>query len=451
MDIDYAIRKDKPTIIDTSTTAEKALYEQWERSNRLSLMFIKTKISYGIRGFVDQHDNVKALLKVIDEQFVTLDKALANTLVMKFSSLRLTDVSGVREHIMQVRNIAAQLKTLEGMRNLRKPMPSEQCIYSGNKMRSHVEAVGTCNKGGEYYGRYTENGQAPGPFAKFLQEHGIVAQYTMPGSSYQNGVTERRKRTLMDMVRSMHSNSKLPESLWIEDLKTTVYILNRVPTKVVPKTPFELWKVDQLVQDSPKIVEQPVEQRDPQEHVDATLRRSTRVRKTTIPSDYVVYLQESDYDIGTENDPETFSQAINCKESNLWYDAMKDEMNSMASNGVWNLVELPGGAKAIGCKWVFKTNKDSLGNIERYKARLIAKGFTQNEGIDYNETFSPVSKKDSLHIIMTLVAHFDLELQQMDVKTTFLNGNLEEEVYKKQPEEFSSSGGEHLVYKLSMD
>ena len=73
MDIDYAIRKDKPTITDTGTTTEKALYEQWERSNRLSLMFIKTKISDGIRGFVDQHDNVKALLKVIDEQFVTSD------------------------------------------------------------------------------------------------------------------------------------------------------------------------------------------------------------------------------------------------------------------------------------------------------------------------------------------------------------------------------------------
>ena len=104
---------------------------------------------------------------------------------------------------------------------------------------------------------------------------------------------------------------------------------------------------------------------------------------------------------------------------------MKDEMNSMASNGVWNLVQLPNGAKAIGCKWVFKIKKDSLGNIKRYKARLVAKGFTQNEGIDYKETFSPVSKKDSLRVIMTLVAHFDLELQQMDVKTTFLNGNLE--------------------------
>ncbi|RVW83740.1 hypothetical protein CK203_045965 [Vitis vinifera] len=113
MDIDYAIRKDKPTIIDTSTTAEKALYEQWEQSNRLSLMFIKTKISDGIRGSVDQHDNVKALLKAIDEQFVTSDKALASTLIMKFSSLRLTNVSGVREHIMQMRDIAAQLKILE--------------------------------------------------------------------------------------------------------------------------------------------------------------------------------------------------------------------------------------------------------------------------------------------------------------------------------------------------
>ena len=89
-----------------------------------------------------------------------------------------------------------------------------------------------------------------------------------------------------------------------------------------------------------------------------------------------------------------------------------------------------------------------MANIKRHKTRLVAKGFTQKEGIDYKETFSPVSKKDSLRIIMTLVAHFDLKLQQMDVKTTFLNGNLEEEIYMKQPEGFSSSGGEHLVCKL---
>ena len=89
-----------------------------------------------------------------------------------------------------------------------------------------------------------------------------------------------------------------------------------------------------------------------------------------------------------------------------------------------------------------------LGNIERYKARLVAKGFTQKEGIDYTETLSPVSKKDSLRTILALDAHFDHELQQMDVKTAFLNGDLEEEVYMKQPEGFSSSVGEHLVCKL---
>ena len=80
--------------------------------------------------------------------------------------------------------------------------------------------------------------------------------------------------------------------------------------------------------------------------------------------------------------------------------------------------------------------------------RLVAKGFTQKEGIDYKETFSPISKKDSIRIILALVAHFDLELQQMDVKTAFLNGDLEDEVYMKQPEGFSSREGEHLVFKL---
>ena len=111
----------------------------------------------------------------------------------------------------------------------------------------------------------------------------------------------------------------------------------------------------------------------------------------------------------------------------------------MASNGFWDLVKLPNGVKTIGCKWVYKTKKDSLGNIERYKARLIAKGFTQKEGIDYKEAFSLVTKKDSLRIILALVAHFDFELKQMDVKTTFLNGELEEKVYMKQPKGFFSS------------
>jgi len=97
------------------------------------------------------------------------------------------------------------------------------------------------DRGGEYYGRHTPYGQVPGPFARFLQETGIVAQYSMPGEPQQNGVAERRNRTLMDMVRSMMSYSTLPLGLWMEALKTAIHILNRVPSKSVPKTPYELW------------------------------------------------------------------------------------------------------------------------------------------------------------------------------------------------------------------
>jgi hypothetical protein len=109
---------------------------------------------------------------------------------------------------------------------------------------------------------------------------------------------------------------------------------------------------------------------------------------------------------------------------------------------------LPEGYKKVGCKWVFKTKRDSKGNIERHKARLVAKGFTQKGGIDYRETFSPVSKKDSLRIIMALFAHYDLELHHMDVKNAFLNGSLEEDIYMDQPEGFSIKGKEHLACKL---
>jgi hypothetical protein len=109
MDIDYAIRKDEPpTLTNTSTTTDITLYERWKRSNRLSMMFIKTKISTGIHGSVDQHEKVRDLLKAIDDQFVTSDKALASTLIMKFSSLRFIGVKGVREHIMKMRDTMAR-------------------------------------------------------------------------------------------------------------------------------------------------------------------------------------------------------------------------------------------------------------------------------------------------------------------------------------------------------
>ena len=142
-----------------------------------------------------------------------------------------------------------------------------------------------------------------------------------------------------------------------------------------------------------------------------------------------IYLQEHEVDLEIkENDPINLWQALQSFNAHKWIDSMNEEMKSMHDNGVWDLVQLPEGLKPIGCKWIFKTKRDSKGNTERYKARLVAKGFIQREGIDYNETFSLVSSKDSFRIIMALVAHFDLELHQIDVRTAFLNGEIDKTI-----------------------
>jgi len=126
------------------------------------------------------------------------------------------------------------------------------------------------------------------------------------------------------------------------------------------------------------------------------VRRSTREKRPAISSDYVVYSLEHECDLSIDEDPVSFKEAMECRNSEKWFNAMKEELKSMDDNKVWDLVVLPEGSKQVSCKWVFKTKRDSKGNIERYKARLVAKGFTQKDDIDYKETFSPDSKKDSL-------------------------------------------------------
>jgi len=105
---------------------------------------------------------------------------------------------------------------------------------------------------------------------------------------------------------------------------------------------------------------------------------------------------------------------------------MMKKIKYISKNKVWDLVKLPEGSKVVGCKWVYKTKRNASDNIEWYKARLVAKGYTQKEDVNYHENFALISKKDSSRIIMALIAHFNLDLHQMDVKTKFLNGNLDE-------------------------
>ena len=128
----------------------------------------------------------------------------------------------------------------------------------------------------------------------------------------------------------------------------------------------------------------------------------------------------------TDDDPRNVKEAVNSEDSDLWKKAMDEEMDSLDKNEAWKLVQLPAGRKAVGSKWLCKKKFNAEGKVDKYKARLVAKGYSQVEGIDFGEIFSPIAKLTSIRFLLSIVAAFDLEVEQMDVKTVFLHGYLEE-------------------------
>ena len=156
---------------------------------------------------------------------------------------------------------------------------------------------------------------------------------------------------------------------------------------------------------------------------------------------------EGDALLCTANEP-SYREELSSPAKGEWMDVMKHELSSMDKNSMWELVDLRPGHKAIRNKWVFKVKRKANGSIDKYKARLVAKGFTQQEGIDYGETFSPVVKVASIRLILAIVSQLDLKLYQMDVKTAFLNVELDEEIYMTQTMGFEVKGQELKVCKL---
>jgi hypothetical protein len=127
---------------------------------------------------------------------------------------------------------------------------------------------------------------------------------------------------------------------------------------------------------------------------------------------------------------------------------MLDEMASIEDNDTWSLVDLPSGHRPIGLKWVFKVKRDERGAIIKHKARLVAKGYVQRYGVDYDEVFAPVARLESARLLLALAEHEGWAVHHMDVKTAFLNGDLNEEVYVDQPPGFKVAGQEHKVLRL---
>lgn len=146
-----------------------------------------------------------------------------------------------------------------------------------------------------------------------------------------------------------------------------------------------------------------------------------------------------------EHDPVLFEEAVT---QSIWREAMKSEIHSIEKNQTWELTTLPEGFKAIGVKWVYKTKLNEDGKVEKYKARLVVKGYAQSYGVDYTEVFAPVARLDTIRTILALAAQSNWEVFQLDVKSAFLHGELEEDVYVKQPEGYIKKGEEEKVYKL---
>jgi hypothetical protein len=147
-------------------------------------------------------------------------------------------------------------------------------------------------------------------------------------------------------------------------------------------------------------------------------------------------------------EPTSLQEARRSPDKGKWQIAMEKEMKSLKDNDVWDLVEKPEGRKVVGSKWVFKKKLNADGSIARYKARLVAQGYSQQRGLDYDETFSPVVRAESVRIMIAVAGAKNMLLHQMDVATAFLNGKLVEEVYMKQPEDFEMEGKEHFVCQL---
>ncbi|GJT02189.1 zinc finger, CCHC-type containing protein [Tanacetum coccineum] len=246
-----------------------------------------------------------------------------------------------------------------------------------------------------------------------------------------------------------HLTSGLPKTFWAEATCTAAYLINRSPsTAIEKKTPMEMWsghpsdygmlrtfgcvtyshvkQGDQETDQTPNLT-------DYQLTWDKERRTRTKPLRFQDESDIAAYafvaVEEED-----THEPLTYQEAVACEDSSKWKAAMKGEMDSLRKNKTWELVDHSVGQKLVSCKWLFKI-KEGIEGVQkpRYKARLVACGFTQITGIDYNEVFSLVVRHTSIRVILALTACKDYELEQLDVNTAFLHGNLEEVIYMRQP------------------
>lgn len=339
-------------------------------------------------------------------------------------------------------------------------------------------------------------------FDKFCEEAGIEHQLTTPYTPQQNGVSERKNRSIMEMTRCMLHEKELPKKLWAEATNTAVFLLNRLPTRVLQKkTPFEAWfgykpdlknlrtfgclcfsyvpqvkrdKLDKKAEPGVFIgysnsskayrIFQPqngkiLVSRDVKFMEDRqwNWEESIKMQLPKVPQyfdedidDVPVRGIRSLSDVYERNNVAVFEPAEfeEAEKDDKWIEAMKEELRMIEKNDTWELVDRPQHRKVIGVKWVYRTKLNADGSVNKYKARLVVKGYSQVFGVDFSETFAPVARLDTIRMLLALTAQKGWKTYQLDVKSAFLNGYLQEEIYVEQPEGFQVKGQEEKVYLL---
>lgn len=411
-----------------------------------------------------------------------------------------------------------------------------------------------CDNGGEFKN---------GAFLNFCKQKGIQVEFTVPYTPEQNGVSERKNRTLVEMARAMLEDSEADRRFWGAAIQTAAYLTNRSPSRALdPKvTPFEIWEGRKPNVEKFRAFGVDVHVHIPKEHrqkLDAKSWKGVFVgyspngyriwdpkRKRIVVARDVIFIEEkvvgakppgqrtggcSDGDVfrvpvGTdatqcdesdtesddggsdhngvaeedsfdscvddtireEGEPEpvghsrpvrnrsapawhgdyefdmtgfalnaaSFVEDLPCSIAEMrkrkdwpkWEVAVREEMDALSRNHTWDLVKLPEGRVPISCKWIFKVKRADDGRGDHYKARLVARGFTQRHGFDYSETYSPTAKLDTLRTVLAVANHERMVIHQMDVKSAFLNGSIKEEIFMTQPEGFNAGNG--LVCRLN--
>ncbi|KXJ80258.1 hypothetical protein RP20_CCG025870 [Aedes albopictus] len=338
----------------------------------------------------------------------------------------------------------------------------------------------------------------------FYRAEGIRTQFSTPYSPQSNGIAERKNRTLQEMANCMLLDAGLPKRYWGEAIMTAAFIQNRLPSRATDRTPFELWtgskpdfsrfrvfgceayvyvpdaKRKKFDAKSKKLTfvgysdnhkgyrfvdretnritvsrdarfielgngsEQQEEQVTPPEmSVDPEVAER---EQSVEPECEVIFEQSVEKEAveEPEEEPSDYREALRIPE---WRKAMREEMDAHKVNETWNLVKLPVGKKIIGAKWVFKLKRNEAGEAVKHKARIVAQGYTQTFGIDYSEVFAPVTRQTTLRAMLAVAGKKGLLLKQYDVKTAYLNGTIDEELYMRQPPGFQTAESD-MVCKL---